>query len=106
MAEIVTLKPATDAAERATRLQRQAADPAVNAWVNASAGSGKTTVLRDRVLRLLLAGARPTAVLCSLHPRRRGGDGESHRHPTPRMGDHRSRGTRQGSRAPDRRAAA
>jgi ATP-dependent helicase/nuclease subunit A len=64
MAEIVALRPAGDAAERATRLQRQAADPAVCAWVNASAGSGKTTVLRDRVLRLLLAGARPTGILC------------------------------------------
>ncbi|GAB2179605.1 double-strand break repair helicase AddA [Dongia sp. agr-C8] len=65
MAEIVTLRPAgADAAERATRLQRRAADPAVCAWVNASAGSGKTTVLRDRVLRLLLANARPTSILC------------------------------------------
>src|SRR3954471_14126283 len=65
MAEVIGFKPsATDAAERATRLQRQAADPAVCAWVNASAGSGKTTVLRDRVVRLLLAGARPTAILC------------------------------------------
>jgi ATP-dependent helicase/nuclease subunit A len=65
MAEIVPLRPASaNAAERATRLQRQAADPAVCAWVNASAGSGKTTVLRDRVLRLLLAGAKPTAILC------------------------------------------
>jgi ATP-dependent helicase/nuclease subunit A len=65
MAEIVAFRPAaTDAAERATRLQRQAADPAVCAWVNASAGSGKTTVLRDRVLRLLLSGARPTGILC------------------------------------------
>ena len=65
MAEIVTLRPAADdATETATRAQRQAADPAVCAWVNASAGSGKTTVLRDRVLRLLLAGARPTGILC------------------------------------------
>jgi ATP-dependent helicase/nuclease subunit A len=65
MAEIVPFRPAAaDAADRATRLQRQAADPAVCAWVNASAGSGKTTVLRDRVLRLLLANARPTAILC------------------------------------------
>src|SRR3954468_21734842 len=65
MAEVIGFNPpATDAAERATRLQRQAADPAVCAWVNASAGSGKTTVLRDRVVRLLLAGARPTAILC------------------------------------------
>jgi len=65
MAEIVALKSAAaNAAERATRLQRQASDPAVCSWVNASAGSGKTTVLRDRVLRLLLANARPTAILC------------------------------------------
>jgi ATP-dependent helicase/nuclease subunit A len=65
MAEIVAFKPAAaNAAERATQLQRRAADPAVCAWVNASAGSGKTTVLRDRVLRLLLAGAKPTAILC------------------------------------------
>lgn len=65
MAEIIAFKPAgADAADRATALQRQAADPGVCAWVNASAGSGKTTVLRDRVLRLLLAGAKPTAILC------------------------------------------
>ena len=65
MAEIVAFKPASiDAAARATKLQRQAADPTVCAWVNASAGSGKTTVLRDRVLRLLLANGRPTGILC------------------------------------------
>src|SRR5690348_12280311 len=65
MAEIIPLRPAvTDATEKATRAQRRAADPAVCAWVNASAGSGKTTVLRDRVLRLLLAKARPTGILC------------------------------------------
>jgi ATP-dependent helicase/nuclease subunit A len=49
---------------RATELQRQAADPDVCAWVTASAGSGKTKVLGDRVLRLLLKGARPTGILC------------------------------------------
>ncbi len=65
MAENIAFKPAgADATERATALQRQAADPGVCAWVNASAGSGKTTVLRDRVLRLLLAGAKPTGILC------------------------------------------
>ena len=48
----------------ATRLQREAADPAVSAWVSASAGSGKTQVLRDRVLRLLLEGAAPERILC------------------------------------------
>ena len=45
-------------------LQRRAAYPKASAWVNASAGSGKTKVLTDRVLSLLLAGARPHAILC------------------------------------------
>ncbi|MEQ9046600.1 MAG: double-strand break repair helicase AddA [Sneathiellaceae bacterium] len=44
--------------------QRNAADPAVSAWVAANAGAGKTRVLTDRVLRLLLAGARPASILC------------------------------------------
>ena len=35
-----------------------------NAWVSASAGAGKTRVLRDRVLRLLMAGVRPERILC------------------------------------------
>lgn len=34
--------------------QRRAADPAHSVWVGASAGTGKTKVLTDRVLRLLL----------------------------------------------------
>jgi ATP-dependent exoDNAse (exonuclease V) beta subunit len=41
-------------AARAEAEQRRAADPAASAWVSASAGSGKTKVLIDRVLRLLL----------------------------------------------------
>lgn len=48
----------------ATRDQRRAADPSLSTWVSASAGSGKTKVLRDRVLRLLLEGARPERILC------------------------------------------
>ncbi|WP_051135967.1 double-strand break repair helicase AddA [Sandarakinorhabdus limnophila] len=44
--------------------QAAAADPEVHAWVAASAGTGKTQVLSARVLRLLLAGARPHAILC------------------------------------------
>lgn len=44
--------------------QAAAADPQVHAWVAASAGTGKTQVLTARVLRLLLAGARPQAILC------------------------------------------
>ncbi|MFA6279466.1 MAG: double-strand break repair helicase AddA [Bdellovibrionales bacterium] len=45
-------------------LQRAAADPAVSAWVGASAGSGKTKVLADRVTRLLLDGVKPEKILC------------------------------------------
>jgi ATP-dependent helicase/nuclease subunit A len=46
------------------RRQRRASDPGVSAWVSANAGSGKTTVLRNRVLRLLLGGADPGRILC------------------------------------------
>ncbi len=48
----------------ATEQQRQASDPAVSAWVEASAGTGKTKVLSDRVLRLLLSGVKPEKILC------------------------------------------
>jgi len=44
--------------------QRTAADPGLNAFVTANAGSGKTKTLIDRVARLLLAGAPPAAILC------------------------------------------
>ena len=44
--------------------QRQASDPAASAWVSANAGSGKTHVLTQRVLRLLIAGAAPSGLLC------------------------------------------
>ena len=56
------------AAPRADDAQRTAADPGGSVWVDASAGSGKTTVLVNRVLRLLLgAGAEavePQRILC------------------------------------------
>lgn len=44
--------------------QRRAADPRLSAWVSANAGAGKTKVLTDRVLRLLLDGAPPGRILC------------------------------------------
>lgn len=46
--------------------QRQAlaADPRLSAWVSANAGSGKTHVLVNRVLRLLLADIEPGRMLC------------------------------------------
>lgn len=50
--------------QRAEHAQSRAADPAASAWVEASAGSGKTKLLTDRVLRLLLAGVEPGRILC------------------------------------------
>ncbi|WP_440981121.1 UvrD-helicase domain-containing protein, partial [Shinella sumterensis] len=47
-----------------TQKQAMASDPARSAWVSANAGSGKTHVLTQRVIRLLLAGCRPSAILC------------------------------------------
>jgi ATP-dependent helicase/nuclease subunit A len=44
--------------------QRLAADPAACVWVSASAGTGKTKALTDRVLSLLLAGTEPSRILC------------------------------------------
>ncbi|MBV9136047.1 MAG: UvrD-helicase domain-containing protein, partial [Hyphomicrobiales bacterium] len=44
--------------------QLAASDPQVSAWVSANAGAGKTTVLRNRVLRLLLRGTDPGRILC------------------------------------------
>jgi len=47
-----------------TPAQMLAADPGGSVWVTANAGTGKTRVLADRVLRLLLAGADPEGILC------------------------------------------
>jgi len=44
--------------------QRGAADPGASVWVAASAGTGKTKVLTDRVLSLMLAGTPPQRILC------------------------------------------
>ena len=44
--------------------QGEATDPGVSAWVSASAGTGKTKVLTDRVLSLLLSGCPPQKILC------------------------------------------
>ncbi|BAE52966.1 double-strand break repair helicase AddA [Paramagnetospirillum magneticum] len=48
----------------ADQRQRRAADPTASVWVAASAGTGKTKVLTDRVLTLLLAGTPPHKILC------------------------------------------
>lgn len=44
--------------------QALASDPQLSAWVSANAGSGKTHVLVNRVLRLLLSDVAPGRMLC------------------------------------------
>jgi len=46
-----------------TERQRRASDPSASAWVAANAGSGKTYVLVQRILRLLLDGTDPSRIL-------------------------------------------
>jgi len=48
----------------ASQSQNKAADPQTSAWVSANAGSGKTYVLVNRVIRFLLAGTLPERILC------------------------------------------
>ena len=50
--------------DRANAEQLQASDPTVSAFVGASAGSGKTKLLTDRLLRLMLTGAAPERIQC------------------------------------------
>jgi ATP-dependent helicase/nuclease subunit A len=54
-------RPIPDAV-RAT--QARASDPTASAFVSANAGSGKTHVLVQRVIRLLLEGVAPEKILC------------------------------------------
>src|SRR5881275_3745368 len=55
--------PMNRAAEAAA-VQRQALGPDVSVWVSASAGTGKTKVLTDRLLALMLDGTDPARILC------------------------------------------
>ena len=48
----------------ANRAQAAAIRPELSVWVTASAGSGKTKVLTERVLALLLAETPPQRILC------------------------------------------
>ena len=48
----------------ASTLQRDATAVDCSVWVAASAGTGKTKVLTDRVLALMLAGSAPASILC------------------------------------------
>lgn len=53
-----------DAISMANAAQQEASNPYISAWVSASAGSGKTKVLTDRVLNLLLTNYPPEKILC------------------------------------------
>lgn len=50
-------------------LQAKASDPAQSVWVSANAGSGKTHVLSQRVIRLLLNNVEPSRILCLTYTR-------------------------------------
>ena len=50
--------------EHVIKRQFEASDPAVSAWASANAGSGKTHVLTQRVIKLLLRGEDPAKILC------------------------------------------
>lgn len=41
-----------------------ASDPTISAYVSASAGTGKTKILVDRLIRLLVNGTAPESILC------------------------------------------
>ncbi|MGL4727768.1 MAG: double-strand break repair helicase AddA [Bosea sp. (in: a-proteobacteria)] len=62
MSAPANLPPVPSPATKAAQLM--AADPAISSFVSANAGSGKTTVLVNRVLRLLLAGVEPSRIVC------------------------------------------
>ncbi|WP_309086145.1 double-strand break repair helicase AddA [Chelativorans sp.] len=55
--------------EETLRAQALASDPGLSAWVSANAGSGKTHVLAQRVIRLLLKGTDPSKILCLTYTR-------------------------------------
>src|SRR5438094_1706218 len=48
----------------AAAAQRRALRPEESVWVAASAGTGKTKVLTDRLLALMLDGTDPARILC------------------------------------------
>ncbi len=59
----------TDLIHHASAAQAYASDPAASIFVSANAGTGKTKLLTDRVLRLLLAGAPADSILCVTYTR-------------------------------------
>jgi ATP-dependent helicase/nuclease subunit A len=65
MRATVMNKPRIKAIPRETEIeQAKASNPLASVWVSANAGSGKTHVLAERVIRLLLEGVNPSCVVC------------------------------------------
>ncbi len=58
------MRPSNGIPDAVRRAQTAASDPEVSAWVAANAGSGKTYVLAQRVINLLLKGIEPEKILC------------------------------------------
>jgi ATP-dependent helicase/nuclease subunit A len=58
------MRTSDDIPPQVRELQRAVAQPDVSAWVAANAGSGKTHVLAQRVINLLLDGVAPEKILC------------------------------------------
>jgi ATP-dependent helicase/nuclease subunit A len=58
------LRTPGDIPPQVAALQRAVANPDVSAWVAANAGSGKTHVLAQRVINLLLNNVEPEKILC------------------------------------------
>ncbi len=58
-----------DLIKRASADQARASDPQASVFVSANAGTGKTKLLTDRVLRLLLSGAEADGILCVTYTR-------------------------------------
>ncbi len=58
------MKPERNIPDAAKTRQRAAADPDHSVFVSANAGSGKTHVLAQRVINLLLRGVDPAKILC------------------------------------------
>ncbi|HAO39845.1 MAG TPA: hypothetical protein DCR53_04670, partial [Afipia sp.] len=56
--------PRPDIPEAVRDAQARASNPEASAFVAANAGSGKTHVLVNRVIRLLLNGVPPEKILC------------------------------------------
>ena len=56
--------PRSNIPEAVRATQARASDPSSSAFVSANAGSGKTHVLVQRVIRLLLDGVPPEKILC------------------------------------------